>query len=249
MITFLSTNGITQIITFSELDSFGKDNDYKRNNWVKEQLSKLPSGFRLLDAGAGECQYKKYFSHLNYVSQDFCEYDGSGNNGLQTGQWNTTHIDIVSDITSIPEEDSSFDAILCTEVFEHLENPEMAIKEFSRLLKRGGVLIATAPFCSLTHFAPYHFATGFNVFWYQRILSKYDFEITCCEANGNYYSYLAQELRRIPYVASRYSGQSISISEEINIRKVIALLEKLDKSDTDSSESLCFGYHVVAQKV
>ena len=48
----------------------------------------------------------------------------------------TIRLDIVSDIVDIPLEDESIDAILCVEVLEHVENPLLVFKEFSRLLKK-----------------------------------------------------------------------------------------------------------------
>jgi hypothetical protein len=90
----------------------GTKNLITRQLWVKNVLLALPAGSRILDAGAGECQYKQYCTHLNYVSQDFNEYKGDGNGaGIQTGEWDTSSIDIISDIISIPELDQSFDAI------------------------------------------------------------------------------------------------------------------------------------------
>src|SRR5580692_2586535 len=130
-------------------------NELPRIVWVRTELQSLPRGIRLLDAGAGEQQYKKFCQHLHYVSQDFGQYNGKGDQrGLQTGSWSYSGIDIVSDITDIPEPDASFDAILCTEVFEHIPDPLRALDEFRRILKPGGTLILTAPFASLVHFAP-----------------------------------------------------------------------------------------------
>ena len=40
---------------------------------------------------------------------------------------------------------SSFDAIIATEVIEHLENPRAAFREFHRLLRPGGTLVVTTP--------------------------------------------------------------------------------------------------------
>ncbi|MEA2446263.1 MAG: hypothetical protein QOJ12_3559, partial [Thermoleophilales bacterium] len=45
----------------------------------------------------------------------------------------------------LPYDDSSFDHITCIEGLEHIENPQQAIREFSRVLKPGGHLIASVP--------------------------------------------------------------------------------------------------------
>ena len=58
-----------------------------------------------------------------------------------------------------------------------LPEPVKAIKEFARLLKSSGHIIITAPFCSLTHFALYHFHTGFNRYFYEKHLPDNGFEI------------------------------------------------------------------------
>lgn len=46
---------------------------------------------------------------------------------------------------TLPYDDSSFDYITCIEGLEHIENPQQAIREFSRLLKPGGHLIGSVP--------------------------------------------------------------------------------------------------------
>jgi SAM-dependent methyltransferase len=46
---------------------------------------------------------------------------------------------------TLPYHDVSFDYITCIEGLEHIENPQQAIREFSRLLKRGGHLIVSTP--------------------------------------------------------------------------------------------------------
>ena len=135
-------------------------NDDKRNRWLAETLAAIPPQLRILDAGAGELRNKKLCAHLNYVSQDFCQYEGKGDaQGLQTGAWDTSKIDLVCDIVNIPEPDASFDVVLCSEVFEHLPDALKALDEFGRLLRPGGKLILTVPFASLVHFAPYHYAS------------------------------------------------------------------------------------------
>ena len=227
----------------------GTNNEATRKKWLEETLKSIPSGLRLLDAGAGELANKKNCTHLNYISQDFCQYEGTGDKkGLQRGSWDTGKIDIVGDIIDIAEDDESFDVVLCTEVLEHLPNPVKALEEFHRLLKKGGTLVLTAPFCSLTHFAPYHYSSGFNRYFYEFHLENLGFKLNEVSRNGNFFEYIGQEVHRIPSMADRYSMQKVSYLEHFSIKIVLKMLERFSKNDTSSDEVLCFGYHVIATK-
>ena len=50
-----------------------------------------------------------------------------------------------ADIVSIPLLDSSLDAVICSEVLEHVNSPQESIKELIRVLKPGGVLALSVP--------------------------------------------------------------------------------------------------------
>jgi SAM-dependent methyltransferase len=227
----------------------GMTNKQNRDKWVVKQLSALNNGVKLLDAGAGEQQYKRYCDHLDYTSQDFCEYKGIGDGtGLQKNDWDTSQVDIISDIINIPVEDGAFDAILCTEVFEHLKYPVDTLKEFYRLLKPGGILILTAPFCSLTHYAPYHFYSGFNRYFYEHVGMECGFSNIEITPNGNYFEYIAQEIRRLPSMAERYSGLKFRYMWRLLFFPCLPLLSLLSRSSKNSDELLCYGYHVLARK-
>lgn len=225
------------------------DNETFREQWIEKTLKKIPANSRILDAGAGELSKKKYCKHLQYVSQNFAQYDGKGDgHGLQTSTWDQTQLDIISDITAIPVADASFDAAMCIEVFEHLPDPLAALQELSRIVRPGGYLILTAPFCSLTHFAPYHFATGFNRYWYEKHLPAYNFEILELTANGNFFSYLLQEIDRIPDIAQRYSLHPLNIIEKISMKIIKRYLGRNIEKATKTNDFLCFGYQVFAKK-
>lgn len=240
---------VTHILNYFFPINEGDQNTLPRENWIANRLAAIPAGSRILDAGAGEADKKKYCPHLIYVSQDFGQYCGEGNGkGLQTGQWDQSKLDIISDISSIPEPDASFDAILCVEVFEHLPNPFLALQEFSRLCKLDGKLILTAPFCAFTHFAPYFYHTGFSSYWYQTHLQAYGFEIEELTPNGNFSAYLLQEVGRIPEIARRYAGITPTLFERLGLHLVRSLLSRMIGMDTSSQEFTCFGYHIVARK-
>ncbi len=222
-------------------------NTKEREEWVRKTLKGLKNGLRILDAGAGEQIYKKECAHLEYVSQDFCQYNGKGNGeGFQSDEWDTSTIDIVSDITAIPVDSDSFDVILCTEVFEHIPYPDLAIREFSRILKKEGILILTAPMCSISHMAPYHFCDGFDRYWYERVLGDNGFVIDEIVPNGNYLSYTSSLLYSIPSMLKRSGKRAFAISA---LSIFVARYLGKWKTPDETSEFVCFGYFIKAHRL
>lgn len=224
-----------------------EQNEITRNRWLAKTLSALPANYRILDAGAGELRNKSLCKHLDYVSQDICQYQGiDDQQGLHTGQWDTSNIDLICDITQIPEPDASFDVILCSEVLEHLPDPLAALDEFTRLLKSGGQLILTAPFASCVHFAPYHYCSGFSRYWYQHHLPLRQFTIVELSANGDWFSLLRQEWLRLPVMAKRYGNWSWPLAY---LFTGMGWLYFLMRSSAQTAEdTACFGWHCIAVK-
>lgn len=226
-------------------------NDEFRKSWLQSRLGAVPAGQTLLDIGAGECANKAYCGHLTYVSQDIAQYDGKGDgSGLQTGQWDFSRLDIVCDLYDIPE-DTLYDNVLCTEVLEHVVDPVRAVEKLSRLVKPGGQIIITAPFTSMTHFAPYHYCTGFSRFFYQTHLDRLGFDIAELASNGGYFDMLDQELGRVRKVRRSYSGwpiDPISLIVSFLTRLNMRLLAALDgpRDARKSAELQTFGWFVRA---
>lgn len=222
-------------------------NERQRGVWLEKTLGGLPSGLRILDAGAGELRNKPLCAHLDYVSQDVCQYEGSGDaKGLQTGTWDTSRIDIICDIVNIPEPDASFDVILCSEVFEHLPDATRALGEFARLLKPGGKLITTAPFASLVHFAPYHYATGFSRYWYEYHLPVKGFDVTELTSNGDWFAYARQEVMRLPSMARRERDWCWPLAYLTSGLSLLYFILRGNRHESD--DVACFGWHCVAIK-
>jgi SAM-dependent methyltransferase len=231
---------------------FGTANQSNRDAWIRAKLASITPGLRILDVGAGECPYRKDCAHLDYVSQDLALYNGSGDaTGLQTGSWDTDHIDLRCDILDIKEPDGSFDIVLCTEVIEHVPDPPAVLEVLARLVKPNGRILLTAPFASLTHFAPYFYCTGFSRYFYEHHLNRLGLKPIEITANGDYFEYLAQELRRIPETAKRFSRARINILDQLVMAYLRRRLERIHQGQdaAQSSELLCFGLHIDALKV
>ena len=87
------------------------------------------------------------------------------------------------DMQDLPYEDKTFDYVISDQVIEHLENPQKAIDESYRVLKKDGIAIHTTCFINYIHPCP-------KDFWrFSTEALKYlckDFsEIIQCEGWGN----------------------------------------------------------------
>jgi len=174
--------------------SFG---DHERDRWVAEQARSIPPGSRVLDVGAGPCRYRPLFAHCHYVAQDFCAHEPTAFGSMnEVGSWSYGTIDHVSDAAAIPVPDASFDAIVCTEVLEHVAEPIPVVTELARILRPGGKLILTAPLGSGLHQEPDHYYGGFTPYWYNRFLHAAGFEKIEVIPNGGFFKHYGQETQR-----------------------------------------------------
>lgn len=227
----------------------GKENWASREAWLERALAAIPAGRRILDAGAGEGQYRRFCRHLEYLSQDLARYDGRGDGrGIQMGRWDTSGLDLVADIAALPLAEASFDAVLCVEVLEHVPAPVDALRELARLLRPGGTLIVTAPFCALTHFAPAFYQTGYSRYFYEHWLAQFGCAPLEITPNGSYFAYLAQELRRLDGVSRQYAGRRLGLGERLLVHRTIRLLARLAARDQGSSDLLAYGMLVRARR-
>ena len=58
------------------------------------------------------------------------------------------------DMQNLPSNEETFDFIVSDQVVEHLENPQKAIQESYRVLKKGGIAIHTTCFINSLHLCP-----------------------------------------------------------------------------------------------
>jgi SAM-dependent methyltransferase len=65
-----------------------------------------------------------------------------------------TQPDILAPADAIPAADESYDSIMLAEVLQHLEEPGRVLREIGRVMRPGGVIVATIPFLFPVHHDP-----------------------------------------------------------------------------------------------
>jgi len=158
--------------------------------FIKKVAKKTKKGSKVLDAGAGEGRWGELFKHTEYKTQD--KEVGEPN-------WDYSKIDYKSDITKIPVNDKTFDVILCTEVLEHLPEPEKALKELSRIIKKKGRLYLTAPQSWGEHEVPYDYYR-YTTYGLRYLLEKTGFKVNKIEKRGGYFKFMAFRMWHIFFI-------------------------------------------------
>lgn len=98
------------------------------------------SAGRTLDVGAQNGPYAAFFP--NRIALDI--HRGPG-------------VQLIGDAQALGLTDAAFDVVLCTEVLEHLREPQRAVDEMFRVLKPGGTLLLTTRFLFPIHDAPHDY--------------------------------------------------------------------------------------------
>jgi SAM-dependent methyltransferase len=240
---------VDKLVTTAQ-ERFWNCEAFARDCWIKDQAKTLAAGSRVLDAGAGASKYRPFFAHCRYETQDFCQYQGPLVKYLQP-------IDYVCEITAIPLPDASLDAIVCTEVIEHVVDPVAVLAEFSRLLKPGGKLFLTAPLMSSLHMVPYHYYGGFTHLWYHHWLPEKGFNvesITAVSGPGRVCVYFCQAFYSACAVAEqrarplwRWTSRLLRAGAKPFVHYLLPwLLPRFDAFV--GNEVICFGYMVAATR-
>jgi SAM-dependent methyltransferase len=231
--------------TRSKLKDIGR---WYVTRFVQQVAQMLPTGSRVLDAGAGECAYKKVFTQSRYVSVDLAVGEPS---------WNYHNLSCIGVLDRLPFKDESFDAVLCTQTLEHLEWPRECVREFFRVLKPGGRLFLTVPMTHAEHQAPYDFFR-YTSFGIKSICRDAGFAKSEITPFGGMFTRMAYELPRIQSVIPssglkagrlRLKGLfflPIKVVLLIVIRLVQFVFLALDRFD--KTKDYPFGWGVMAQK-
>jgi ubiquinone/menaquinone biosynthesis C-methylase UbiE len=134
---------------------FTDDRDHWFNQDFLDLLAQrwgLSAYSSLLDIGAGMCHWSKLLMpYLKPNSQiTALDYDAKWAKGsLDIAQFFKEHMSNIAfvkgDAHRLPFKDNSFDVVTCQTVLIHLKDPDLALKEMKRVVKKGGIVICSEP--------------------------------------------------------------------------------------------------------
>ena len=120
-----------------------------------------------LDVGCGSMPYKQFFNQCqSYVG---LEYESD----IAKKSFSP---DFFYDGVTFPFESDSFDSLVSFEVMEHVDDIEVFFSEIVRVLKPGGKIIVSVPFCWVEHEKPNDYRR-FTKIGLEKYLEKKGFEI------------------------------------------------------------------------
>lgn len=207
---------------------------------IRRDLSEIAptiSG-RLLDLGCGAKPYRHLFTGAEwYVGLDL-PADHSANKL-------TKSVDAYADLNLLPFCDESFDAALCTQVLEHVPQPELLLAEAARVLKTDGTLVLTLPFAAAEHEEPHDYLR-FTRYGIRALLERAGFATREVRKQFTFWSAIGEMIYW--HFHRKVSGTRLEkywfAFGTVALLRMFHLMDRLDRDD-----KLALNLCVVAQKL
>lgn len=208
-------------------------------HWIiQNNLSKIVLKYihgDLIDIGCGSKPYKNILvghisKHIGVDHEDTLH--------------DKSNIDLLGTAYEIPCEAEAFDSALCTAVLEHLEEPELALRECYRVLKPQGIAIYSVPFIWHLHEEPRDFYR-FSKYGLKYLFEKVGFEIIELNALSGFWITFGQLLVYNLYRLNKGPLRWLHVVDGIGLvmQAIAYILDRFDKT-----EQWTWMYMVVVRK-
>ncbi|MBI5248486.1 MAG: class I SAM-dependent methyltransferase [Desulfomonile tiedjei] len=191
----------------------------------------LPAGSHVLDLAGNRIGKRGVFDIENY-----------GLDVLYANLSVAKRPDIQAYAECLPFREGFFDAVICSEMIEHVMNPLQVLEEIQRVLKPNGVLLISVPFLNRIHGDPYDYGRYTDFFW-AGTLERMGFSGIIIEKQGLFWSVIVDMFRDFLYVkASNFkSGILVSLlGAMVSVAKTAAV--RWDYSEVVRRNPVLSGY-------
>jgi SAM-dependent methyltransferase len=134
---------------------------------------------RVLNAGCGEGLHAPFIEGFPHVSL-IVNLD-QARPSIAARRDDGRHRDLRGTLTRLPFASAAFDAIVCTEVLEHVARDDEAVAELARVLKPSGLLVASVPMPPAP-FDPAHVREGYTRDAFAALLARSGIDVIDSEA-------------------------------------------------------------------
>jgi len=189
----------------------------------------LPGGARVLDAGAGEGQYKSHFERHRYTAVDL---------GIGDTAWNYAGLDCIARLEFLPFREATFDACVNIVTLEHVPDPAQVLAELARTLAPGGRLLLVVPHEWEEHQTPHDY-WRFTRYGLARLLARAGFERIDMEPIGGFFRLLARRMAAAP----QFFPPPLSWLALLALAPAVLLLPFFDPIDKKKNFTLGFLCH------
>jgi SAM-dependent methyltransferase len=220
-------------------------NRYETYRMLERAQQETAPGARVLDAGSGEGQFRHYFDHAQYAGVDLAVGDAA---------WDYTALDAQVNLLRLPFRANSFDAAVCIQTLEHVNEPQQVIREIGRVLRPGGRLYLSAPMCWHQHQKPHDYFR-YTSFGFRYLVENAGMRVLELRPWGGYYWFLSFNLQLLHHrLLPRPSNPLLRLLQlplELAIQFVFFLvlpliLYEMDRLDKDKDHTL--GWVCIAEK-
>lgn len=165
----------------------------------------------VLDVGCGNKPYRDLIPARRYVGLDI---DNAFTRRVGAA-------DVFYDGGAFPLPDGAFDAVLCSQVLEHVFTPERFLGEIHRVLRPGGELVLAVPFLWDEHEQPQDFGR-YSSFGLRALLERNGFEVLELRKS-------VADARAVAQLASAWTFKVVQSRHKwVNLATQLALLAPLN---------------------
>lgn len=157
-------------------------------------VSSLPSGALVLDLGGNRIGKRGLFNIERYDLKV-----------VYVNLSSSKRPDVLGEAACLPFRDQGFDAVVCSEVLEHVPNPPRVVQEICRVLKKDGSVFICVPFLNRIHADPYDYGRYTDFYW-QETLAGGGFADVSVEKQGLFWSVLVDMLRDLAYEKTSHNS-------------------------------------------
>lgn len=157
---------------------------YFVDKFYSEKIKLLNHGDKVLDVGGKKRNKRGLFNIESYLLKT--EYLNIDKN---------TEPDYLADASETGRPADYYNAVIISEVLEHVPAPEKVLREAYRILKPGGKILATVPFFVPFHGDPYDFGR-YTPGYFKSLATEIGFKSLDIEKQGGYQAVLGDLFKR-----------------------------------------------------